>query len=49
MQLRAKVLGLLDRGLDCLFVDESCFTWRGYSRKTWAQKYRNLELSEMPG
>lgn len=35
---------MADRGFELVYVDECCFTFRGYSRLEWAPKYANLYL-----
>ena len=39
----------ITNGKECVFVDECCFTWRGYMKKCWAGPYSNIELKQVAG
>ena len=43
-QLRNRVQQLQASGLEIVFVDECCFTARGYMRRAWAPVHQNLQL-----
>ena len=36
-------------GYELICVDESCFTFRGYQKKEWANAGENLELYKFAG
>ena len=42
MRLHKEVTELLDAGFECVFADESCFTWRGYSKREWSAAGANI-------
>ena len=36
----------MHHGYECVFIDECCFTWRGYSKKGWSHKFMNMTLAQ---